>query len=326
MTMNYWTQQLKHDPSKSEVASTNDLAIRYAFEKDVIGSTSIKKEDVWNLKELKSILRKQNGSGSWSYKSNKSDTFSKMDYDLYETVIVLARLIEMYGIDISNFAVQRAAEYLLSHQSSQGDIRLIYANQYSPNYSAMVAELLIKAGYSDDQRVIKILDWLIASRQQDGGWALPFRTKGLNLQVFSLGETIEADTAKPSSAMVTGVVLRAMAIHSSYRNRKEVIQAAQYVADSMFTADNYPDRKGKEYWTRFGYPFIYTDLVSALDSLSLIGGFENHRNIRKAVKWLKDHQTTDGLFDLRTTRGNKEKQKMWMTVAIYRIIKRLNVL
>ena len=320
--MNKWTQQLTYDPSKSKLRSTNDLAIQYSLENDIFGSSVVKLDNVWESKQAQSILKKQADDGSWKYQSKKSTAFSKMDYDLYETITVLAHLIEIYRFDKSHPAIQRTAEYLFRNQSSQGDIRHVYANQYSPNYSAMVAELLIKAGYQDDPRARRILDWLMASRQQDGGWALAFRTQGYNLQAFGTDKTIEADYSKPSSAMITGVVLRAMAIHPKFKDRDEVRQAAQILADSLYTADKYPDRKSKDYWTRFGYPFIYTDLVSALDSLSLIGGFDKHPNVQKAIGWLKERQTNEGLFDLKTTRGNRSNQEIWMSIAVYRMLKR----
>lgn len=309
MIMSNWGQQLRYSPYKSELISAKDLAIRYSFEADITGNPSLKLESVWESKQTRSILNKQRVDGSWKYSSKKSEAFSKMDYDLYETIVVLASLVEVYRLDKSHPAIKRVAEYLFNNQSNRGDIRRVYANQYSPNYSAMVAELLIKAGHQDNPRVIKILDWLMANRQQDGGWALPFRTQGYNLQSFGLDKTIEADYSKPSSAMVTGVVLRAMAIHPKFKSRNEVKQAAQALADNLFMADKYPDRKSKEYWTRFSYPFVYTDLVSALDSLSLIGGFENHPNVRKALAWLKEQQTKDGLFDLRTTGATKTLKK-----------------
>lgn len=322
MIMENWVQPLKYDPYKSELASTRDTAVKYSFEKDIADNPTLELKDVWGSKQVQSILNKQRDDGSWGYQSKKSKTFTKVDYNLYETIIVLASLIEIYRFNKSHPAVERAAEYLFSNQSSQGDIRRIYANQYSPNYSAMIAELLIKAGYQYDPRVRRILDWLIAIRQQDGGWALPFRTQGFNLRCFELDETIEPDYSKPSSGMVTGTVLRAMAIHSGFKGRKEVRQAAQILVDSLFTADKYPDRKSKDYWMRFGYPFMYTDLVSALDSLSLIGGFEKHPNTQKALVWLREHQADNGLFEIRTTRGNKDIQKLWMSVAVYRVLKR----
>lgn len=315
-------QRLKYDPGNLKLDSTSDLAIEYSLEDVLDGSTTVKLVDVWKSKQVQSILSKQCKDGSWKYSSKKSLAFTKMDYDLYETIKVLADLVEIYRFNKSHPAMQQVAEYILSKQSSTGDIRYIYANQYSPNYSAMVAELLIKAGYQNDPRVINILDWLVASRQQDGGWALPFRTQGFNLQSLSLDNTLEADYTKPSSAMITGAVLRAVAIHPEFKDRNEIKQAAHILADSLFTADKYPDRKSKDYWTRFGYPFIYTDVVSALDSLSLIGGLAKHPSVQKALTWIKERQTVEGIFNLRTTHGNKNNQEIWMSIAVYRIFKR----
>ena len=54
-------------------------------------------------------------------------------------------------------------------------------HQYSTTYSPAIMELLIKAGYDNDPRILKGFDWLLSIRQDDGGWALPFRTMGKNL-------------------------------------------------------------------------------------------------------------------------------------------------
>ncbi len=61
-------------------------------------------------------------------------------------------------------------------------------------------ELMIKAGYQKDDRIGKGFEWLASMRQDDGGWALPLRTRGLKLDVISMREgLVEPDRAKPSS-------------------------------------------------------------------------------------------------------------------------------
>lgn len=310
--------KLRYDPAKA-LRSSGSIAVRYLFEKDIVGQTAIQLEDVWQSREALAIVRKQQTDGSWVYTAKKADAWAEVNYEVYETTKQLAELAEKFRLNASHPAIQRTADYLLSHQSKRGDIRGVYANQYSPNFTAMVLELLIEAGFGKDPRVIKSLDWLIGDRQQDGGWALAFRTKSYDLRSFGLNETIEADYSKPSSAMVTGVVLRALSAHPEYRYRPETKHAAAILADSFFSRDTYPDRQSKEYWTRFGFPFYYTDIVSSLDSLSKIGGFAGHAKVIEALDWLRDKQTKDGLFDIRTTRGNRAAQKEWMTLAICRV-------
>ena len=41
--------------------------------------------------------------------------------------------------------------------------------------------------------------------------------------------------------------------------------------------------------------FWWNNLVSALDSVSLIGLTKDDEQVRKAVNWLIDHQEADGL-------------------------------
>jgi hypothetical protein len=75
-----------------------------------------------------------------------------------------------------------------------------------PTTRPSILELLVKAGYGNDPRVLRGFDWLLGTRQADGGWANPLRTRGMNLR--RLGPlTVEPDASKPFSHLVTGVVL-----------------------------------------------------------------------------------------------------------------------
>jgi len=90
--------------------------------------------------------------------------------------------------------------------------------QYTPNYSAAIMELLIKAGYSTDVRTEKGFQWLLSIRQQDGGWAIPLQTVGKKFDLETMqSELIQPDKTKPFSHLVTGIVLRAFTAHPEYR-------------------------------------------------------------------------------------------------------------
>lgn len=41
-----------------------------------------------------------------------------------------------------------------------------------PYYNGAILEVLIKAGYAEDERVLKALEWLLGMRQNDGGWII----------------------------------------------------------------------------------------------------------------------------------------------------------
>jgi hypothetical protein len=135
---------------------------------------------------------------------------------------------------------------------------------------------------------------------------------------------VEHDRSKPFSHMVTGIVLRAFAAHPKFRKRPEVKKAGDLLASRIFKADAYTDRKKTEYWTRFSFPFWFTDLLSALDTLSQLGLSVVQPQIREGVDWFIEHQKKHGLWDLHLVRGTSDKsQNLWVNLVICRTLKRL---
>jgi hypothetical protein len=237
---------------------------------------------------------------------------------------MLGELIEKYGIDNSQRAIQRAADFLFGFQAEEGDIRGIYGNQYTPNYTAGITELLTKAGYQEDPRIEKAFRWLLSIRQDDGGWAISLRTKGFKLDVISMkGETIQPDRSKPFSHLVTGVVLRAFVAHKTYRKSIEARNAGRLLASRIFERDQYPDRNAASFWTEFQFPFWFTDLLSALDSLTALGFAADDAYVSKGIKWLQSKQRPAGLWDLRILKGKDRQIDLWVCLAICRVFKRL---
>jgi hypothetical protein len=311
------------DPVAPLAESTNP-AIRFWARRDLSGERVGSVRTLWGLPGTTKLLRLQRTDGSWSYRSSRSGLRSVAQYDLLETYRAVGELVEKFGLNRRHPGLRLAAEHLLSSQSEEGDLRGIYGDQYTPNYTAAILELLIKAGYGEDPRVLASLDWLLRTRQEDGGWAIPFRTRGMNIR--HLGPpTIEADPSEPFSHLVTGVVLRAFAAHPRYRRRAAVRHAGHLLASRMFMADSYPDRAGPEYWTRFSYPFWFTDLISALDSLSGIGYPLDDPGVVRALGWLVDRQRPDGLFDVQMLRTKDKDLRLWIALAICRVARRFHV-
>jgi hypothetical protein len=183
-------------------------------------------------------------------------------------------------------------------------------------------ELLIKAGYDGDPRIEKGFQWLLSMRQNDGGWAIPLRTVGSKYADALKAETIEPDLAKPFSHLATGVVLRAFAASRKYSKSPEAATAGKLLASRFFKRDVYPDRNTPQYWERVSFPFWFTDIVSALDSLSLLGFTGDNPDIAGALGWLKRRQNDDGLFELKLSKGKDKDLKSWLCLAICRMFKR----
>lgn len=320
--MKKWFDDFRYDPIPSLLTS-KDRAIVLFAERDLLDRT-VQVENLWQLPEVQKILRQQKPNGCWVYPGGKENIRSAENYNQLETYRNIGVLVEEYGLTKTHPAILKAAEYLFSFQTREGDFRGIYGDQYSPNYSAGIAELLIKAGYENDARIQNVFEWLLCIRQTDGGWAIPLRTQNRNLDVITgHSRTIEPDRSKPFSHMVSGVVLRAFAAHPAYRRSKEAELAGQLLVSNLFKKDNYTDRAAPSFWLGFTFPFWFTDLISALDSLSLLGFSKNETQIGKAVQWLIDNQQKTGTWKLKITKGtNKDVLQLWLALAICRIFKR----
>jgi len=107
--------------------------------------------------------------------------------------------------------------------------------------------------------------------------------------------------------------------------------AASLLKSRFFQPDCYTSYQAASYWLRFEYPFWWNNLVSALDSISLIGFSKDDEQIQQAVQWLVDHQQEDGLWKTTYAQAiQKESTKTremqwWVTLAICRILKRLSL-
>ena len=189
--MERWQRQLNANPIPPLLDSGND-PILYFTRRDLLDEVG-SAEELWNLPAVERILKRQQENGAWKYPGGGKEHHRAVeDYDQLETFRILGQLVEKYGLDKRHLAIRRAADFLFSRQTVEGDFRGIYGNQYTPNYSAAIMELLIKAGYATDARIQKGFRWLLSIRQSDGGWAIPISTVGAKWDVKTLGgETIK---------------------------------------------------------------------------------------------------------------------------------------
>ncbi len=322
--MEIWQSSLKVDPVSPLLTAKNE-ALLYFVRRDLLAESVGAVEPLWSLREPVRLLRQQLENGAWKYPGGgRSHLRPTEDYNQIRTYRILGILVEKYAFNRRHPAIKKAAEYLFSRQTAEGDFRGIYGNQYTPNYSAAIMELLIKAGYEADLRIARGFRWLLSVRQQDGGWAIPLRTVGKKFDAETLGaEAIRPDPAQPSAHLVTGIVLRAFAAHRDYAASAEARAAGALLASRLFAADRYRDRQASRYWTAFSFPFWNTDLLSALDSLSQLGLSADDPQIRRALRWFQVRQGKDGIWVLTMLRSaRKSDRHLWHTLAICRVFKR----
>jgi hypothetical protein len=326
--MSEWRQQFNFDPI-SGLVNSGEKTVSHFAKRDLLEEHVEPINTLWQLPEASKIINKQNSDGSWKYHGGKIDIRSQRNYNQLETLRILGLLIGLYGFTREHEAVRNAAYFLFSFQTSEGDFRGIYGDQYTPNYSAAIMELLTKAGYHEDPRIEKGIKWLLKMRQDDGGWAIPMRTLSSKdsltlIQAMKRKTPVEPDRSKPFSHLVTGVVLRAFAAHPKYRGASAAKHAGELLKSRFFQPDKYPDRKAPSFWTSFAYPFWFTDLLSSLDSLSLLGFTRQDPNIDKALKWFVNRQQKDGLWTLRMLKTGRTNLNLWIDLAICRVFKRFH--
>jgi len=317
-----WKARLAVDPVPP-LLSCGSEAVAYFAARDLEDEIVPPVRRLWSLPEVERVLRRQRDDGSWRYAGSRREVRSPQEYDQLETYRVLGWLVEKYGMDDRHPAITAAAEFLFSFQTEEGDFRGIYGRQYTPNYSGAIMELLIKAGYRKDPRVESGFRWLGAMRQYDGGWAIPVSTVGGRLDDDTMrAAPLEPSLSQPSSHLVTGMVLRAYAAHRRKRRSREAREAGELLASRFFQRDRYAGRQSPDYWARVSYPFWFTDIVSALDSLWFIAFTAENVHLDGALRWLAERQKHDGLFDLKILRDKDRDAPHWVSLAVSRQFKR----
>ncbi len=331
--MNRFLQVLRYDPIQP-LLGCDSAAVIYFAHRDLQKLDAGPIDAIWRLPEIAKILKKQKPEGYFTPPKAKSSFGVK--YELIETWRQLRVLVDQYQMDKSCETVDKAAEDVFSCQSDEGDFRGILCNQYAPYYTGALLYLLIKAGYADDERVEKGMQWLLSMRQNDGGWLIgsPGMAHCTWKKVLALTSTWtdapkrDFDKSLPFSAAGTGMAIRALAVHPVYRKSEEAKKAALLLCGKFFREDNYSWYKHPDNWVRFQFPYWWNTLVSALDMVSLIGLGMEEEPIENAVAWLIDHQQQDGLWKLSYSGIHKSESKttdgrLWISLCICRVLERI---
>ena len=330
--MDEWQTRLKFDPM-APLLDSGDKALLYFTQRDLLDQETGPVQQLWQLPGALKLFRKQLPNGSWPRAG--STEHPAINYHLIETWRQFRFLIEEYGFQKEHPGTRAAADFLLSCQTEEGDIRGILANQYASYYTGAILSLLIRGGYGDDPRIENGIRWLLDMRQDDGGWTIPILTHKLDRETqyrltSQYAEPLQPDRSQPFSHNWTGMVLRAFAAHPLYRHSEAAQAAADLLKTRFFLPDVYTSYRDAGYWLRFEYPFWWNNLVAALDSLSLIGLALDDPFMRKGVDWLVEHQRESGLWAVTYAKPAEkatpktQKMQLWITLAICRILKRLH--
>jgi hypothetical protein len=170
------------------------------------------------------------------------------------------------------------------------------------------------------------MNWLVATRQNDGGWVVPLQTVKINkLDDKTYADVpIINDQSLPSSHLATGMVLRAFSVHPVYKKTNITRKAGELLKSRFFKPDKYTARKAPEYWIKFQYPYWWTTLISSLDSLYNFGFTIEDKDIEKGIEWFLINQNENGLWNTQYDKGDTDRLKLnqlWICYSICKILK-----
>jgi hypothetical protein len=309
-------------------------AVSYFVRRDLLEERVEPITYIWQLPEAQKILRRQRPDGSWKYPGKRTIKYPKHHYGLLETFKQFRLLVKRYELTREHPDGEKAAEFLFSCQTDEGDFRGMIGNQYATYYTGAIMAHLIKTGYEDDPRMERGFRWLLSMRQDDGGWTIPLLIHSLDRETqhrltSQHADPVEPIKSKPFSHNWTDMVLRAFAAHPKYRESKEARAAGTLLKSRFFKPDVYSSYKAASYWVRFA--FWWPNLITSLDSLSMMGFPGDDPDIKTALDWFIEHQEPDGLWKVTYVEGknpvdnerNRER-RLWVSLTICRILKRFH--
>ena len=296
--------------------------------------------EIASYREVQAVLRKMEKDGSFAPRVPEKGMGSGTFAVCLATVRALDRLADLglrvEGDGSATPQLHKMADVILASQTSDGGIADLALAETPKVRSKIVAlhfhgwaiSALCRAGFESDPRVEKGFQLLLSLRQDDGGWAW----RGVRT----------ASAARPSSHLVTGMVLRAFASSAQRCTSREARRAAELLATRFLQPDRYEDRKAASYWEILTEPRFYTDVLDALDTITSIGLGKENSGVRTAEAYLRSRQSSDGLWypgapvkgEVPTARSagkaaGKDKDKdvaeaIWLTLRVLVVLRRIN--
>lgn len=152
--------------------------------------------------------------------------------------------------------------------------------------TAVVLIALHKAGVLDPATRERAIDWLLAMQSANGGWGAFDKDNTSKFPALipfaDFGEMID-----PPSADVTAHVLEMLGELGVARNHPAIVRGLAYL---------YAEQETEGSWFgRWGVNHVY-GTGAVLPALAAVGESMSSMPVRRAIKWLSDHQNDDGGF------------------------------
>jgi hypothetical protein len=294
-------------------------------------------QEVWGYPEVKALVKKIEKDGSFAPKAPEKALGGPRFATALATLRVLDRLADL-GVRVEGETcpdpLKKSVDFLLASQEEDGGIADLAlaeapkarAKTVALHFHGWAVSALCRLGFDSDSRVDQGFRYLLERRQDDGGWAW----RGVRTE----------SAARPSSHLVTGMVLRAFASAPVRRGSREARRAGELLATRFLQPDRYPDRKAPSHWEILTEPRFYTDVLDALDTVTAIGLGKENSGVRTAEAYLRSRQSSDGLwypgppptkaesFGGISKPGKRDPKEVelaiWLTLRVLVVLRRIN--
>lgn len=332
-----WRARLASDPIP-RLLREGSPSVLARIRRDLIDdSEAPSNAEIWAYDEVKAIVKKLGKNGSATPKAPEKAMGPAKFATALATLRALDRLAD-YGVRADPPEVpaelKKIVDFLLSSQDEEGGLTDLSLGETPTSRAKCVAlhfqgwalSALCRVGFEADPRVELGFKYLLERRQDDGGWAW----RGIRTE----------SAARPSSHLVTGMVLRAFASSSVRRTSREARRAAELLATRFLQPDRYPDRKESSHWEQISEPRFYTDVLGGLDTVTAIGLGKENSGVRTAEAYLRSRQSADGLWypgpppskaeQFAGARKKEEREPkdvelaIWLTLRVLVVLRRIN--
>jgi len=285
-------------------------------DKEVIKTQELVYED----RLVKKIFDKQNKDGYWGAPKDIYAWWPRKD-----TTFWILGILSDFGFSKDNKKIERACEYVFSTQLPDGGFGWAPPPTTGDCFTGILTESLSKLGYIDESRLRKAYGWLEKRQRLDGG----FWCKNTGL----LGKPRERE---PSCAYATLCVLGALTQNPEFKNSKVAKKSIEFLLKcwenrGKIKYAGHDSQIGKG-WEKLKYPFTDYRILKYLDVLSQFEFIKNDSRVKKMIDLLISKQDKNGRFYAESIHevfsdfdfGQKELPSRWITLIVYRIIKKIS--
>lgn len=275
-------------------------------------------EECKTYRPMTKLLETQNQDGTWPIPaSRRTAEGGEAGGPFGWTHITMVRNLYMlfeYWATREMGHIEDSLETLLSWQDPEGFIRGPEADGVPrPYHDGLELGVLVKFGMKDDERVQRLLDWLVSLQRHDWGWNVPYfqdmkyrpEYRFMRIDEFTRliqeGKVPDHDPAEyediPSCIWTTLGVLRGISMNDDLAREPRFRKAAEFILDRFFTRNYHPSfyQSGKN-WTMLKFPTYYGSGLTALDTLIHLGFGPDDERMEKPIKWVLNSRSKDGLW------------------------------